>query len=169
MTLRRATPADAAALAELGAATFTESFGHLYVPGDLRAFLAENHSRAAYDRVLADPSCALWLAEEGGRAIGYVQAGSCRLPHAEVRPQDGEIKRLYMRSGTQGQGVGRQLMDLAMAWLLRDGPRSLWLSVWSENFGAQRFYARYGFDFMGEYHFVVGQQRDREFMYRRKA
>ena len=56
-----------------------------------------------------------------------------------------------------------------MAWLLADGPRTLWLSVWSENFGAQRFYARYGFEFMAEYEFIVGQQRDREFMYRRVA
>jgi RimJ/RimL family protein N-acetyltransferase len=60
-------------------------------------------------------------------------------------------------------------MDAAMAWLLRDGPRTLWLSVWSENPGAQRFYARYGFAFAGEYAFIVGAQRDREFMYRRPA
>jgi ribosomal protein S18 acetylase RimI-like enzyme len=60
-------------------------------------------------------------------------------------------------------------MDVAMAWLLRDGPRALWVSVWSENDGAQRFYGRYGFAFAGEYAFIVGQQRDREFMYRRPA
>ena len=57
----------------------------------------------------------------------------------------------------------------SLAWLLRDGPRTLWLSVWSENPGAQRFYARYGFAFAGEYAFIVGAQRDREFMYRRPA
>jgi len=39
--------------------------------------------------------------------------------------------------------------------------------VWSENFGAQRFYARYGFAKAGEYDFIVGRQRDHEFIYRR--
>ena len=72
-------------------------------------------------------------------------------------------------AGIQGGGTGRALMDAAMAWLLRDGPRPLWLSVWSENLGAQRFYARYGFGFVAEYEFIVGAQRDREFMYRRLA
>lgn len=168
-TIRRAVPADAAVLVALGTATFVETFGHLYSPEDLRAFLKESHGVAAYARVLADPAHALWLAEDGaGRAIGYAQAGPCGLPHADVRPEDGELKRLYVRAGAQNAGTGRALMDAAMAWLLRDGPRTLWVSVWSENVGAQRFYARYGFAFAGEYAFIVGKQRDREFIYRRE-
>ena len=166
-SIRRATAADADLLAALGTDTFVETFGHLYAPEDLRAFLDESHSRQAYAAVLDQPEYALWVAEVDGRAIGYVQAGPCGLPHADVRPGDGEVKRLYLRADAQNGGVGRALMDTAMAWLLRDGPRTLWLSVWSENLGAQRFYARYGFGFAGEYAFIVGAQRDREFMYRR--
>ena len=165
--VRRATGDDAATLAELGAATFIETFGHLYTPEDLQAFLDESHTVEAYAKVLANPDYALWLAEDDGRAIGYAQAGPCGLPHADVQPGDGELKRLYLRADAQNGGTGRALMDVAMAWLLRDGPRTLWLSVWSENLGAQRFYARYGFEFAGEYAFIVGEQRDREFMYRR--
>ena len=169
-TIRRATPADAAVLAELGATTFVETFGHLYSPEDLRAFLDDSHAIEAYADALADPRYALWIAEDAtGRAIGYAQAGPCGLPHADVRPEDGELKRLYVRAGIQNAGTGRALMDAAMAWLLRAGPRTLWISVWSENLGAQRFYARYGFAFAGEYAFIVGEQRDREFMYRRPA
>ncbi|HWS77632.1 MAG TPA: GNAT family N-acetyltransferase [Thermomonas sp.] len=172
MVIRRATPDDAQALAGVGATTFVESFGQLYVPGDLQAFLEESHSVEAYARVLANPDYALWIAErhaEGGtsRAIGYAQAGPCGLPHADAKPGDGELKRLYLLSSEQNGGVGRALFEQALAWLERDGPRTLWISVWSENYGAQRFYGRYGFEFAGEYEFIVGEQRDREFMYRR--
>ena len=45
-TIRRATPADAEALARIGAVTFTETFAHLYPPEHLAAFLAEAHSVA---------------------------------------------------------------------------------------------------------------------------
>lgn len=167
MQVRRATLDDAATLAELGAATFIDTFGHLYTPEDLQAFLGESHTPAAYAQVLANREYALWIAEQDGQAVGYAQAGPCGLPHADAQPGDGELKRLYVRAGIQGGGIGRALMDAAMAWLLQDGPRTLWISVWSENFGAQRFYARYGFEFAGEYAFIVGAQRDREFMYRR--
>ena len=171
-TIRRATAEDAAALAELGTATFIESFGQLYVPRDLQAFLEESHSVEAYAKVLANPHCALWIAErpaEDGtpRAIGYAQAGPCGLPHDDAKPGDGELKRLYLLKSEQNGGVGRALFDQALAWLERDGPRPLWISVWSENLGAQRFYGRYGFEFAGEYAFIVGEQRDREFMFRR--
>ena len=167
VTVRRAALADAATLAELGTATFIDTFGHLYTPEDLQAFLDESHTEAAYAKVLANSHYALWIAEADGRAIGYAQAGPCGLPHADAQPADGELKRLYLRADAQNAGAGRKLMDAAMAWLLQDGPRTLWLSVLSENFGAQRFYARYGFEFAGEYEFIVGEQRDREFMYRR--
>jgi len=166
-SIRRATPDDAGTLADLGARTFVESFGHLYSPEDLQAFLDESHTEAAYAQSLGDPRYALWIAERDGKAIGYAQAGPCGLPHADVRPGDGELKRLYLTRDAQGSGVGAQLFEEALRWLERDGLRTLWISVWSENFGAQRFYARYGFDKAGEYDFIVGHQRDREFIYRR--
>ena len=171
-TIRRATTEDAAALAELGTATFIESFGQLYVPRDLQAFLEESHSVEAYAKVLANPDYALWIAErpaEDGtmRAIGYAQAGPGGLAHDDMQPGDGELKRLYLLKSEQNGGVGRALFDQALAWLERDGPRTLWISVWSENLGAQRFYGRYGFEFAGEYAFIVGEQRDREFIFRR--
>ena len=155
-------------LAELGARTFVESFGQLYAPDDLQAFLDESHSEQAYAKALADPAYALWIAErDDGTAVGYAQAGPCGLPHADVKPDDGELKRLYLTRDAQGGGVGARLFEEALRWLERDGPRTLWISVWSENFGAQRFYARYGFAKAGAYDFIVGRQRDHEFIYRR--
>ena len=167
--IRRAGPDDAQGLAALGARTFIESFGQLYCAQDLQAFLDQSHVPAAYARLLADPAYALWLAEEDGQAVGYALAGPSGLPHPEVAPGDGELKRLYLLASHQGGGRGAALFEQALAWLERDGPRQLWISVWSENFGAQRFYARYGFEHAGEYEFIVGEQRDREFMFRRRA
>lgn len=167
MLIRRAQPTDAAVLAELGARTFVDAFGHLYSQEDLQAFLDESHAVSAYATLLQSPLYALWLAEDQGEAIGYALAGPCGLPHPEAKPADGELKRLYVTGRAQGSGVGARLFDQALAWLEGDGPRTLWISVWSENHGAQRFYGRYGFEKAGEYEFVVGKQRDHEFMFRR--
>ena len=167
LAIRRATPADADALALVGARTFVETFGHLYAQEDLQAFLVDSHSADAYARYLADPAWALWLLEDETGARGYAMAGPAGLPHAELRPEDGELKRLYVDQALHNGGWGGRLFSEALAWLERAGPRTLWISVWSENLGAQRFYARHGFGFAGEYEFPVGAQRDREFMFRR--
>lgn len=103
-----------------------------------------------------------------GEAIAYVMAAPCALPHPEASADDGEVRRLYVRQGYRDWGLGSRLITLALEWLLAKNPRQLWLGVWSDNYGAQRFYERFGFSYAGEYGFKVGEHRDREFMYRRK-
>jgi GNAT superfamily N-acetyltransferase len=167
--LRRAGPADVEALAAIGVATFTETFGHLYPPADLANFLAETHALARTRGDLADPAKAAWLVEDAGEIIGYALAGPCDLPHPQVAAGDGELKRFYLLGRAQNGGLGGRLFDTALAWLLEGGPRTLWIGVWSENFGAQRFYGRRGFDKIAEYGFRVGETIDREFILRRSA
>lgn len=167
--IRRAEPDDARTLSRLAARTFTETFGHLYPDRDLQAFLADAYAVDKQRIILSHPAYAVWLLEADGEAVGHAAAGPCGLQHPDALPGDGELKRLYLVRGMQNGGWGARMMDEAMAWLLRDGPRTLWVGVWSENLGAQRFYARYGFGRVGEYLFPVGQTRDLEFILRRPA
>ncbi|KAF1711120.1 GNAT family N-acetyltransferase [Pseudoxanthomonas kalamensis DSM 18571] len=169
MLIRRATPDDAGTMSAIATATFIETFGHLYPPEDLEYFLRTCYAPEAQREELQDPRKAMWLLENDGVAIGHAAAGPCGLPHPEVQADDGELKRLYVLREFHNAGLGAQLMDAAMDWLLREGPRTLWVGVWSQNFGAQRFYARYGFAKAGEYHFPVGNTLDDEFILRRPA
>jgi GNAT superfamily N-acetyltransferase len=166
-TIRRAGPGDAETLSSLSAATFTAAFGHMYWPRDLEAFVSRAYGVEACRRDLADPATAVWLAERDGVAVGYALAGRCDLPHPDVTAACGELKRIYLTPAAQGGGLGSRLLDEAFAWLLRDGPRRLWIGVWSGNRGARRLYERMGFAKVGEYYFKVGEALDREFILRR--
>lgn len=195
--IRRATPADAEALSDLSRTCFTQTFGHLYAPSDLDAFLDEAYSPTVLRAELNDPERATWLLfedsvdeagamlssgdhpgthEPGDEAptssvsqapIGYVTACPAHLPHPDVAPGDGEIQRLYILQGYQGGGRGTTLLRTALDWLEHDGPRTIWIGVWSENYGAQRFYARHGFEIVGDYSFMVGDHADHELITRR--
>jgi len=166
--IRRATPADAGALAELARDTFVETFGHLYRPADLAAFLRDSQSLAAYARLLQAPGVAVWVAEDaGGALVGFLNAGPCKLPLPEPEPGAGEIRQLYLRSAVQGSGLGSRMLGLGLEWLEARGHAPLFVGVWSGNSGAQRLYARFGFEKVGEYDFPVGEHLDREFILRR--
>ena len=167
LSIRRANVEDAEQLSALATQTFVETFGHLYPDADLQAFLMEAYAVERSRIVLAHPDYAIWLLEDDGVAVGHAAAGPCGLPHPQVRQGDGELKRLYLLKDRQNSGWGSRLFETALQWLERDGPRTLWIGVWSENFGAQRFYRRYGFDKVGEYGFPVGQSVDRELILRR--
>ena len=166
ITIRRAGVDDAEALAALGAQTFTETFGRLYPPEDLEGFLAQSYAPWTFAGFLERPDQAMWIAEDSSGPVGYVHAGACALPHPEVTAGCGEVKRLYVGRGRQGAGLGGHLLEVALDWLEAPG-RKLWIGVWSENHGAQRLYARYGFSKVGEYEFPVGNTRDHEFILRR--
>ena len=168
-SIRRATVDDARTLSVLAARTFTETFGHLYPARDLQDFLDDAYAEDKQRVILAHPSYAVWLLELDGVAVGHAAAGPCGLPHDDVQQGDGELKRLYLIKDQQNSGWGSRLFETAIGWLEREGPRTLWIGVWSENFGAQRFYARYGFQKVGTYEFPVGEVRDLEFILRRPA
>jgi ribosomal protein S18 acetylase RimI-like enzyme len=167
--LRPATPADAAALAALGQQTFTATFGHLYRPEDLAAFLAESYSVAWHERLLADPSRLTWVADHSGELVGFGIAGPCKLPVPDREPRAGEIQRLYLRAEWHGRGIGSRLLERLLLELQRRGHAPLYVGVWSENLGAQRLYARYGFTQVGDYFFAVGEHRDHEYILRQHS
>jgi len=79
-----------------------------------------------------------------------------------------ETKRIYLAGPAQGAGVGGRLFDEVMDWMAAQAPPDIWIGVWSQNLGAQRFYARRGFEKVGEYGFPVGKTLDREFILRRR-
>ena len=156
LAARRATAADAAALAELAVATFTETFGHLYPPEDLADYLARTYSATACREMVWDSRMAYWLVGEAP-PVGYALAGYCKLPVDGLEPTAGELRQLYVRSTHQNRRLGTRLFEAALAWLeQRYAP--LYIGVWSKNDGAQRFYERYGFVKVGEYDFPGGRR-----------
>lgn len=166
--IRRAGTDDALTLATLGAAAFTETFGHLYSERNLQAFLADSHSIDTWRNTLDDPARATWIAEPADdAAIAFITVGACKLPVENCEAMAGEIQMLYVLRQYQNLRLGARLMGAGLEWLEAQGRAPLYIGVWSENRGAQRFYGRYGFSKVGEYGFPVGETVDREFILKR--
>lgn len=161
---RAATPADAAILADLGARTFTATFGHLYSAKNLGIFL-ENHTIAAWTAILGGGD-AVRFAEAGGTAIAYARIGAPELPFDPGDRAACELRQLYVDARWHGRGVAPALMDWVMAEARNRGAQDLWLSVFTENRRARTFYARYGFVEVMPYRFMVGDHADEDIICR---
>ena len=160
ITYRDATPADAPALATLGASSFTETFGHLYAPADLDLFL-QNHTAASWSAELSDPGFAVRVAESDGALIAYAKLGPPQLPFT---PSMGatELRQFYVLAPWHGAGLAAPLMEWVIATARERGAAALYLSVFTDNHRARRFYARYGFEPVGTYAFMVGTHADED-------
>ena len=160
MIHRDATLADAAAIAGLARETFTETFGHLYSPENLAAFLT-SHTPADWARVLAEPEVAVRVIEVDGALVGYARVGPPTLP-IEPRGRAVELRQFYLLKPWHGGGHAQTLMDWVIATARASGADELFLSVFVDNVRAQRFYARYGFEDVGRYAFMVGSHEDED-------
>jgi diamine N-acetyltransferase len=168
LIIRRATVADAATLARITEQTFTETFGHLYPPEDLAEYVRGNCTPESCRNLLEDPKLAAWfIGAEGAAPVGYATAAGCKLPVENREPNAGEVRQLYVLATHQNQRLGAKLLDVALAWLVEQKFSPLYIGVWSQNHGAQRFYGRYGFRKVGEYGFPVGKTVDHEFILKR--
>ncbi|MDP1908714.1 MAG: GNAT family N-acetyltransferase, partial [Hyphomicrobium sp.] len=111
------------------------------------------------------PRYAFRLAELDGEPVGFAKLGPVKLP-VDPAGEGAELHQLYMLGKAHGSGLGAQLMDWVVETARSRGAGELFLSVFTENHRAQRFYRRYGFEIVGPYHFMVGNQADEDVIMR---
>lgn len=153
MLIRQAEKSDLQTLSALAVATYTDAFGHSFSPADLAAHLEKYLSPGSFARILEED--VVLVAERAGRLVGFVQFGDVHLDVAGASGDDQELRRLYVQTDLQNQGIGSLLLQAAL-----DHPRlkragRIFLDVWEHNHGARRFYERYGFRVIGAQHFQV--------------
>lgn len=156
--LRRATAADADALALVAAATLLDTFAGILSGADLVAHCARHNTPAKFAAWADDPESVVTLAEtaNGGAPIGYSVLTAPDLPIA-IAPGDIELRRIYTLSRLHGSGLGPELMERALADARALGKTRVLLGVYGGNARARAFYERQGFTVVGARQFLVGE------------
>jgi ribosomal protein S18 acetylase RimI-like enzyme len=158
VTMRRASPEDAATLTELGASTFRETFEAENTPEDFAAYTAVAFGESIQRAELEDPDTTVFFAERGGVVVGYVMLREGEAPSCvgSARGAALQIARLYARRSALGTGVGSALMRRALDEAASRGKKAVWLGVWDRNARALGFYRRWGFVEAGTQPFLLG-------------
>lgn len=160
ITYRDATAADAATLDRIFDASFCDTFAHLYRPEDLDSFLS-SFGIDDWEAQLDDSAYAFRIAEADGQAVGYLKLGPLKLPVQTARSAI-LLDQLYILKEYHGVGIAHGLMDWALAEAATRGVEEMYLTVFTENHRARRFYDRYGFIPVGRYDFMVGSHADED-------
>jgi ribosomal protein S18 acetylase RimI-like enzyme len=158
LTVRDATAADRDSLARLGEATYRSHFTAIWSPQRLEAYIAAEYGSAALERSLQETG-SRWLIAELDRApIGFAKLNWDRpLPVAPARSGT-ELQKIYFCAEQTGKGWGAAMLDAIVTRAQQRDPCLLWLDVLKSNAGAQAFYARHGFNVVGEIPFATDIQ-----------
>jgi diamine N-acetyltransferase len=160
------TRGDAAALAELETTTFVEEFGHQNSAEDMAAHIERAFDQDKIAAQLVDPRCRFFWIVDDGTPVAFLKLN---LADAQTEPdlEDGlEVEQLYVRKSHQGTGLGRQLLEHALAHARAQGLPFVWLGVWEHNDRAIAVYERLGFQAFGKHAFFLGDDEQTDVLMR---
>lgn len=169
MTIRPATPHDAAALARLAAITFPLACPPDALPQSIADFIATNLSESSFVRYLSDTERDLFVDEADGVFVGYSMVVYGLPTDADVaasvtaRPT-AELSKLYVRGEHHGGGIAAALVEAAVTAATHRGAVSMWLGVNQQNARANRFYEKAGFALVGTKKFLVGARYEDDYV-----
>ena len=145
INVRRARPADAAAIGTVHVAAWRNAYAGL-LPDSYLAGLSSVRHAAQYDSAIRTGEGVFVAVATGpdlppgarGGVVGFATVGRARMALAE-----GEVATLYVMDDWRDQGVGRRLMRAGAAHLSAEGCRTAFLWVLRAN-PNRWFYERLG-------------------------
>ncbi|HLA93567.1 MAG TPA: GNAT family N-acetyltransferase [Actinomycetota bacterium] len=139
MRIREAEPRDARAIAEVHVGSWRAAYrGQL--TDDYLDDLKVDDRLDQHRRTLEEPRAGwrTWVAEEGGRVIGFAVTGPSE--DADAQDKTGEVYAIYLDPEQVGTGLGRALFEHAVGDLRERGFTEATLWVLETNERARRFY-----------------------------
>lgn len=143
MNVRRATPADALAIAEVHVASWQSAYRGLFPDAVLDGLSVAERQKQWATR-LARADWTLWVAGAGDQVSGFVAACPSRDDDAPP-PEFAEIAALYVHPDAWSTGCGRTLCEAVLAHLRTTAAQSVIVWALTGNRRARHFYEQLGF------------------------
>ncbi|MDJ1485109.1 GNAT family N-acetyltransferase [Cytophagaceae bacterium YF14B1] len=167
VTIRQATPADAAMLATLGKQTFESAFASQNTPENMEAYVSEAFTTEAFTEDIQDVNSLYYVAYINDSPVGYAKLRQNNNPEELTDPLPIELQRIYVDHNQIGTGVGKHLMEYCLKIASQQGFQTIWLGVWEHNTKAISFYQKWGFEVFGSHIFLLGDDPQTDLLMKR--
>jgi diamine N-acetyltransferase len=138
LTFRRCTPADSALVRRVAFECYTPYYADLWEEGGMEAYLASLYESVRLASELADPNLRYEVAYRDGAPVGFSKL-HFRCDRVET-PNAAYLERVYVALSVAGAGVGRRLIERALASAREQGRAWVWLQTMAD---AEKPLARY--------------------------
>jgi len=164
-SIRRANSGDAAALAEIAARTFSDTFAALNTAEDMAAHLRNAYSTELQRAEIESGQMHTLLGERAGRLCAYAQLRAGATPGCVPPSRTIELWRFYLDKSEIGSGAAHQLMAAVLDEAEKSAAQTIWLGVWQHNLRAIAFYRKHGFRDIGNHVFRLGSDEQTDLIF----
>ena len=167
LRLQNCTPEQVDLLRDLSIRTYYDTFASMCAPADMDAYLKEAYDREKLIGELRDECTQFFFLYDDRELVGYLKLNEAPSQTDLNDRQSLEIERIYVIAEFQGRGLGRYLMEQAVDIAMACGKQYVWLGVWEKNDKALRFYRNSGFYAVGTHSFVMGDDKQTDYIMRK--
>lgn len=160
------TPDDLASLTQMARKTFVDAFAVHNKPADFKEYMRTAFAEQTFEKQLLNPNCQFFFVKTGKNVVGYFKLNENDAQTELKGTESLELERIYVIQEYQGHGIGKWILQRAIALAKQKGKALLWLGVWEHNTEAIRFYQRHGFTKFGEHPYYVGSDKQMDWLMR---
>ena len=155
---------DIKALQAIAKQTFTETFGSQNTAEDLAKFLSEEYDFDKLKAEVENPESFYYFYYFEDELAGYLKLNVGSAQTESDYPEALEIQRIYVLQKYQGKRIGLAMMQQALAVAKKLKKPQVWLGVWENNLKAQAFYQKSGFKKVGSHDFILGDDKQTDYI-----
>jgi diamine N-acetyltransferase len=130
LTFRQCTPADGQLVRRVAFEWYAPYYAELWEEGGMESYLTSLYESVRLASELADPNVRYEIAYRDGTPIGFSKL-HLRCDRVDT-PNAAYLERVYVAPSVAGAGVGRQLIEQALATARGQGRAWIWLQTMAD-------------------------------------
>ena len=162
VTLRKAEPEDATALAHIQVTSWRSAFRNIASDDYLDHMVSEQNQAEDWKEILADAEQVVFIAEKQDKLVGYAWA---HREEDESIKWDSELISMHILPEYKRQGIGKKLFGVVASKLKEQGCKSVYLWVLEENHPSRKFYEVLAGQLAGKHQIILGDRELSEVAY----
>ncbi|QKI82588.1 GNAT family N-acetyltransferase [Kroppenstedtia eburnea] len=156
--IRKCTLDDLQTLQHLSRETFYDTFKEQNSAENMQAYLEKAFNTAQLKKELMTDVSHFYFVTVDHEVAGYLKINTADAQTEPMGDDALEIERIYIRDSFQKQGLGKYVLQQAMAMAQEQNKTKIWLGVWEKNENALAFYKKMGFVQSGAHAFYMGDE-----------
>jgi ribosomal protein S18 acetylase RimI-like enzyme len=158
---------DLFTLRELSCKTYSDTFGNMNTPSNMKAYLEQAYNIGKLRDELSNSNSTFYFLYTDDKLSGYLKLNEYKAQTDIYDPQSLEIERIYVTKEFQGKGLGSALMKKVIDSANIRKKSYVWLGVWEKNHKAISFHKKNGFYVIGTHSFFMGEEEQTDFIMRK--
>jgi ribosomal protein S18 acetylase RimI-like enzyme len=164
---RRCDIKDLEKLVEVSVNTFDDTFRDYIAGENMKAYMDSAFTSNKLTIELENEESEFYFVYLNDSVAGYFKINGAGAQTELNDKSSLELERFYLLKEFRGRNFGEQILERVLSIAREKKLKYIWLGVWEKNYRALKFYRKHGFIRFGEHLFIMGDDKQVDYLMKR--